>query len=80
MKCIVCKQAETRPGSATVTLERDGLTVVFKGVHYEMKIDCGEFTMLVQSSHGISRHSVRAPGRRVVRLALALLVRDERCW
>jgi spermidine/putrescine transport system ATP-binding protein len=24
--------------------------VVFKGVHYEMKIDCGEFTMLVQDT------------------------------
>ncbi len=42
MKCIVCKQAETRPGSATVTLERDGLTVVFKGVPAQVCPNCGE--------------------------------------
>jgi hypothetical protein len=26
MKCIVCKQAETQPGTTTVTLERQGAT------------------------------------------------------
>jgi YgiT-type zinc finger domain-containing protein len=42
MKCIVCKQAETRPGTTTVTLERDGLTVVFKGVPAQVCPNCGE--------------------------------------
>jgi YgiT-type zinc finger domain-containing protein len=42
MKCVVCKQAETRPGTATVTLERDGLTVVFKGVPAQVCPNCGE--------------------------------------
>jgi YgiT-type zinc finger domain-containing protein len=42
MKCVVCKQAETRPGLATVTLERDGLTVVFKGVPAQVCPNCGE--------------------------------------
>ena len=32
MKCIVCKQAETRAGTTTVTLERQGATFVFKDV------------------------------------------------
>jgi len=32
MRCVICKQAETQPGKATVTLERDGLTLVVKGV------------------------------------------------
>ena len=42
MKCVVCKQTETRPGTATVTLERDGLTVVFKGVPAQVCPNCGE--------------------------------------
>lgn len=25
MKCVVCRQGETRPGTATLVLERDGL-------------------------------------------------------
>ncbi|MBM3315802.1 type II toxin-antitoxin system MqsA family antitoxin [candidate division WOR-3 bacterium] len=42
MKCVVCKQAETRPGTTTVTLERDGLTVVFKAVPAQVCPNCGE--------------------------------------
>jgi hypothetical protein len=30
MKCVICKQAETVPGQATLTLERDGPTLVVK--------------------------------------------------
>jgi spermidine/putrescine transport system ATP-binding protein len=40
--------------------------VIFKGVHYEMKIDCGDFTMLVQDT------SMRPEGARV-----GLIVRPE---
>ena len=32
MTCGICKTGETQPGTATVTLERDGATVVIKGV------------------------------------------------
>jgi YgiT-type zinc finger domain-containing protein len=42
VKCVVCKQADTRPGTTTVTLERDGLTVVFKGVPAQVCPNCGE--------------------------------------
>ena len=42
MKCIVCKSGETRPGTTTVTLERDGLTLVIKEVPAEICINCGE--------------------------------------
>lgn len=42
MKCVVCKQADTRPGTATVTLERGGLTVVYKGVPAQVCPNCGE--------------------------------------
>ena len=42
MKCVVCRQGETRPGRATVTLERQGATVVVKGVPARVCENCGE--------------------------------------
>ena len=42
MRCIICKQGETKPGLATVTLERDGLTIVFKRVPAQVCANCGE--------------------------------------
>jgi len=33
MKCVICRNGETRSGAATVTLQRGGVTVVIKGVH-----------------------------------------------
>ena len=32
MKCVICKQGDTRPGTVTVTLKRGGTTLVFKNV------------------------------------------------
>jgi YgiT-type zinc finger domain-containing protein len=42
MNCIICKQGETKPGTTSVTLERQGLTVVFKSVPAEVCENCGE--------------------------------------
>jgi YgiT-type zinc finger domain-containing protein len=42
MKCVVCKGGETRPGMTTVTLEREGLTLVMKEVPAEICVNCGE--------------------------------------
>lgn len=42
MKCVVCKSGETRPGSTTVTFERQGLTLVMKEVPAEICTNCGE--------------------------------------
>ena len=42
MKCVICKQGETRSGTATVTLVRGGLTVVYKGVPAQVCPNCGE--------------------------------------
>jgi len=42
MKCLICKQDETRPGVTTVTLERDALTLVIKGVPAHVCPNCGE--------------------------------------
>lgn len=42
MKCVICKQAETIEGTTTITLERDGMTVVTKSVPAMICPNCGE--------------------------------------
>lgn len=42
MKCLICRNGETRPGSVTVTLERDGTTLIVRGVPAEVCENCGE--------------------------------------
>jgi YgiT-type zinc finger domain-containing protein len=42
MKCVICKQAETKLGTTTVTLERDGLIYVVKRVPAQVCPNCGE--------------------------------------
>ena len=42
MTCVICKHGETQPGTATVTLERGGLTLVVKGVPARVCTICGE--------------------------------------
>lgn len=42
MKCVICKHGQTRQGSATITLERAGITVVIKSVPAQVCQTCGE--------------------------------------
>lgn len=42
MKCVICKQGETTPGTSTLTLTRDGTTLVVKNVPAEVCTNCGE--------------------------------------
>lgn len=42
MRCVVCRQGETRPGTATLVLERQGLTLVLKNMPAEVCENCGE--------------------------------------
>ena len=42
MRCVICKHGETKSGKATVTLARDQLTLVVKGVPAEVCENCGE--------------------------------------
>ncbi|MEK7838207.1 MAG: YgiT-type zinc finger protein, partial [candidate division NC10 bacterium] len=38
---MICKFGETRPGTATITLSRDGTTLVVKGVPASVCANCG---------------------------------------
>jgi YgiT-type zinc finger domain-containing protein len=42
MKCVICKQGQTRLGMVTVPLERDETTLVFKNVPAQVCENCGE--------------------------------------
>jgi YgiT-type zinc finger domain-containing protein len=42
MTCVICKNSQTEPGVATLTLERGALTLVFKGVPAQVCENCGE--------------------------------------
>ena len=52
MKCVICRNGEAQPGTATVTLERDGSVLVVKGVPASICENCGEeFLDEAVSSH-----------------------------
>lgn len=42
MKCVICKHGEAIPATMTMTLERGGATLVFKGVPAQVCDNCGE--------------------------------------
>ena len=42
MRCVICRNGETCPGTVTVTLERDGTTLIVRGVPGEVCENCGE--------------------------------------
>jgi YgiT-type zinc finger domain-containing protein len=42
MKCVICKKGQTKAGTATVTLDKNGATLVFKGVPARVCTNCGE--------------------------------------
>lgn len=42
MRCLICKQGETRPGRVTVALARGSMTLVFKSVPASVCDNCGE--------------------------------------
>ena len=42
MKCVICRNGETHAGTATVTIERDGATIVVKCVPARVCDNCGE--------------------------------------
>jgi YgiT-type zinc finger domain-containing protein len=63
MQCIVCKHGETRPGTASVTLEHKGTTLLFRDVPAMVCDNCGEIyhdeAVATQLMHRVEE-SVRA--------------------
>ena len=42
MKCVICKHGDTRDGTTTATLDREGMTLVIKDVPAQVCDNCGE--------------------------------------
>ena len=42
MKCVICKHGNTYKGSTTITLEKNGSTIIFKEVPAEICDNCAE--------------------------------------
>jgi len=43
VKCVICRQGETKAGTVTVTLQRGETTVIIKGVPAQVCENCGEY-------------------------------------
>ena len=70
MKCVICKHGDTNAGEATVTLERTGSTLVFKGVPAQVCENCGEeyvsedtATLLLEAATSAARAGVQVEVR-----------------
>lgn len=43
MKCVICREGQTAPGQATVTLQRNESTIIVKNVPAQVCTNCGEY-------------------------------------
>ena len=65
MKCSICKQGETHPGTATVTLEREATVTVIRSVPAEVCADCGEYYLDAATTARVLEQAESAAKRRV---------------
>ena len=70
MRCVICKHGDTRPGTATVTLTREQLTLVVKDVPAQVCENCGEeyidadiTARLIQTAEEAAQSSVQVDVR-----------------
>ena len=63
MKCPICRVGETAPGVATVTLERDELTLVVRGVPARVCANCGEEYVEEAAAEEAARSGVKVDVR-----------------
>jgi len=73
MKCVICKQGETRRGVVTVPLQRGGNTVIFKNVPADICRNCGEYYLDESTTQDLMERAKEAVSRgveiEVIRLA-----------
>ena len=55
MKCVICKKGGTYKGYATITLEREGVTIVFQNVPAQICENCGEEYVSAE----VTKHLIR---------------------
>jgi YgiT-type zinc finger domain-containing protein len=65
MKCSICKQGETHPGLATVTMDRAGTGAVIRAVPAEICGDCGEYYLDADTTNRVLEQAEAAAQRPV---------------
>jgi YgiT-type zinc finger domain-containing protein len=65
VKCTICKQGDTKPGFATVTLDRAGTVAIIRAVPAEICGDCGEYYLDDDTTRRILGQAEAAAQRRV---------------
>ena len=71
MKCMICKHGETVDGFATVTLEKNGTTIVFQQVPALVCDNCGE-----QYIKGEITSAILKKSREIVASGVKVDIRD----
>jgi YgiT-type zinc finger domain-containing protein len=60
MKCVICKQGQTKNGVTNVILERGRTTVVVKDVPAEICENCGEYYLSAEVTDKIQKMAEQA--------------------
>jgi len=60
MQCVICKHGQTHPAQVSVTLQRHGTTLVFKGVPAEVCGTCAEQYFDEPTTHRLLTEAERA--------------------
>ena len=60
MQCVICKHGQTRPAQVTVTLERNGTTLIFRGVPADVCATCAEQYIDEQTTRRLLLEAERA--------------------
>jgi YgiT-type zinc finger domain-containing protein len=63
MNCIICRHGQAAPGCVTVSLQRNGCTVVFKEVPADVCDNCGEHYLSEGVTEDLLRCSETAAAR-----------------
>lgn len=60
MNCLICKRGRTRPGLATVTLQRGESTIIVKQVPADVCDNCDEYYLSEEVTREILKRAERA--------------------
>jgi len=71
MKCTICKHGDTIDGFATITLEKNGATIVFQQVPALVCDNCGE-----KYVKGVVTSAILAKSREIIASGVKVDIRD----
>ena len=64
MRCVICKEGDTAPGTATVTLQRGDTVVIVRDVPAAVCQNCGEYYLDEAVARKLYRQGEEAVQRR----------------